>query len=164
MHVVYLPQKDRSCLLITRGVIDVIKNHFLMSCKSFCINKHKRQQWNSNPQPVCKRTLNHLAKLAKWLSCVVSTYLYRADKCLQSINWVVRAATGFFSFNQTYTFFKIFSNFVYFCLNFWIFCPFLLFLTFALFFPFLSTRMSLLSLIGPAKKWPTHVNFVILYK
>ena len=27
---------------------------------------------------VCKRTLNHLAKLAKWLSCVLSTYLYGA--------------------------------------------------------------------------------------
>ena len=27
---------------------------------------------------ICKRTLNHLAKLAKWLSCVVSTYLYGA--------------------------------------------------------------------------------------
>ena len=27
---------------------------------------------------ICKRTLNHLAKLAKWLSCIVSTYLYGA--------------------------------------------------------------------------------------
>ena len=27
---------------------------------------------------VCKRTLNHIAKLAKWLSCVVSAYLYGA--------------------------------------------------------------------------------------
>ena len=30
---------------------------------------------------VCKWTLNHLAKLAKWLSCVVSTYLYGAFVC-----------------------------------------------------------------------------------
>ena len=30
---------------------------------------------------VCKRTLNHLAQLAKWLSCVVSTYLYSAFNC-----------------------------------------------------------------------------------
>ena len=29
---------------------------------------------------VRKRTLNHLAKLAKWLSCVVSTYLYGASE------------------------------------------------------------------------------------
>ena len=31
---------------------------------------------------VHKRTLNHLAKLAKWLSCVVSTYLYGAVDCM----------------------------------------------------------------------------------
>ena len=31
---------------------------------------------------VCKWTLNHLAKLAKWLSCVVSTYLYGAFDCM----------------------------------------------------------------------------------
>ena len=31
---------------------------------------------------VCKPTLNHLAKLAKWLSCVVSTYLCDASDCM----------------------------------------------------------------------------------
>ena len=31
---------------------------------------------------VCKRTLNHLAKLAKWLSCIVSNYLYGAFYCI----------------------------------------------------------------------------------
>ena len=31
---------------------------------------------------VCKRTPNHLAKLAKWSSCVVSTYLYGAFDCI----------------------------------------------------------------------------------
>ena len=31
---------------------------------------------------VLKRTLNHLAKLAKWLSCVLSTYLYGAFECM----------------------------------------------------------------------------------
>ena len=31
---------------------------------------------------VCKWTLNHLAKLAKWLSCVLSTYLYCALDCM----------------------------------------------------------------------------------
>ena len=30
---------------------------------------------------VHKQTLNHLAKLAKWLSCVVSTYLYGSSDC-----------------------------------------------------------------------------------
>ena len=31
---------------------------------------------------VCKRTLNHLAELAKWLDCIVSTYLCGAFDCL----------------------------------------------------------------------------------
>ena len=31
---------------------------------------------------VCKRTLDHLAQLAKWLTCVVSTYLYGAFGCI----------------------------------------------------------------------------------
>ena len=31
---------------------------------------------------VCKRTLNHFAKRAKWLSCVVSTYLYGTFDCM----------------------------------------------------------------------------------
>ena len=31
---------------------------------------------------VCRRTLNHFTKLAKWLSCVVSTYLYGAFDCI----------------------------------------------------------------------------------
>ena len=30
-----------------------------------------------------KRALNHLAKLAKWLSCIVSTYLYGAFGCIR---------------------------------------------------------------------------------
>ena len=35
--------------------------------------------WNpTHNHLVHKRTLKHLAKLAKWLSCVVSTYLYGA--------------------------------------------------------------------------------------
>ena len=31
---------------------------------------------------VRKRTFNHLAKLAKWLSCVVSTYLSETSECV----------------------------------------------------------------------------------
>ena len=31
---------------------------------------------------VFKRTLNHLAKLGKWLSCVLSTYLYGEFDCM----------------------------------------------------------------------------------
>ena len=33
---------------------------------------------------VRKRTLNHLIKLVKWLSCVVSIYLYGAFDCMLS--------------------------------------------------------------------------------
>ena len=35
-----------------------------------------------NKHLVHKRTLNHLAKFPKWLSCVVSTYLYNAFDCI----------------------------------------------------------------------------------
>ena len=31
---------------------------------------------------VLKRTLNHLAKLAKWFNCVLSTYLYGGFDCM----------------------------------------------------------------------------------
>ena len=33
-------------------------------------------------QLVCEQTLNHLTKLAKWLSYVVSTYMYGAFDCM----------------------------------------------------------------------------------
>ena len=36
----------------------------------------------TNNHLVRKRTINHLAKLAKWLSCAVSTYLYGAFDCM----------------------------------------------------------------------------------
>ena len=31
---------------------------------------------------ICKRTLNHLAKLAEWLTCILSTYPYGAFDCM----------------------------------------------------------------------------------
>ena len=37
--------------------------------------------WTHN-HLVRKQTLNYLAKLAKWLSCVVSTYVYSAFDCM----------------------------------------------------------------------------------
>ena len=40
------------------------------------------QQDLTNNQFVCKQTLNDLAKLVKWLSCVVCTYLYDAFDCI----------------------------------------------------------------------------------
>ena len=41
-------------------------------------DSHKNRTHN---HLVCKRTLKHLAKLVKWLSCVVSTYLCNAFDC-----------------------------------------------------------------------------------
>ena len=61
-----------------------------------CLNVKKLLAWNrrdiwsfsdsngiqTHNHLVCKRTLNHLAKLAKWLSCVVRTYLYGEFDCM----------------------------------------------------------------------------------
>ena len=52
--------------------------------------RSRRQIWSLNDSSkirshnylVCKRTLNHVAKLAGWLSCFVSTYLYGAFDCV----------------------------------------------------------------------------------
>ena len=74
--------------------------YLIMSCTSFRVNSYsivclniKKLFAQSRPiseglndsngiwthyHVVHKRTLNHLVKLAKWLSCVVSTYLYSA--------------------------------------------------------------------------------------
>ena len=50
----------------------------IRSCQDF-----KWLQRDSNLRhSVCKRTLNHLAKLTKWLSCVVNVYLYGAFECV----------------------------------------------------------------------------------
>ena len=50
------------------------KESFFISSVSNGIQTHN--------QLVRKRTLNHLAKLAKCLSCVVSIYLYGAFDCI----------------------------------------------------------------------------------
>ena len=54
--------------------------------------RNRRRIWNlsdcngtrTHNYLACKRTLNHLAKLAKWLSFVVSTNLYSALDCMFS--------------------------------------------------------------------------------
>ena len=45
-----------------------------------CLSDCNRTQ--THKHLVCKRTLNYLAKLAKWFSYVVRTYLYRAFDCM----------------------------------------------------------------------------------
>ena len=50
------------------------------------LTRNRREIWSlsdcnwtrTHNHLVCKWTLNHLAKLAQWLSCVVSTYMYGA--------------------------------------------------------------------------------------
>ena len=52
---------------------------------SFVTNTGPPPQMTPHPESwltLCKRTLNHLAKLAKWFSCVASTYLYSAFDCM----------------------------------------------------------------------------------
>ena len=78
----------------------------IMSCTSFRENPHSivclnvkellarswRNIWSlsdsnvisTHNHLVCKQTLNHLAKLVKWLSCVVRAYLYRTFDCILS--------------------------------------------------------------------------------
>ena len=77
-----------------------IQNLVLRSCASFRVNPHfivslnvkeflarsRCHIWNlsdsngirTHNHLVRKQTLNHLAKLTKWLSCIASTYLYGA--------------------------------------------------------------------------------------
>ena len=54
------------------GILDNSEKKKICDCN--CTQSHNHL--------VCKRTLNHLAKLAKWLSCVVSTYPYDAFDCI----------------------------------------------------------------------------------
>ena len=49
--------------------------------------KYKWKQQDSN-HLVCQRTLNHLAKLAKWSSCGASTSLYGVFDCMLSSCYV----------------------------------------------------------------------------
>ena len=39
------------------------------------------RNWTHN-HLVCKQALNHLAKLVKWLSCIMRTFLYGAFDCM----------------------------------------------------------------------------------
>ena len=53
----------------------------LIICQIFSNISDCNWTWTHN-HLVHKRTLDHLVKLAKWLSCVVSTYLYGASDCM----------------------------------------------------------------------------------
>ena len=59
-------KKNENLLLFWKSLIQYSQS--LSDCNGTRIHNHL----------VCKRTLNHLTKLAKWLSCVVGTYPYGA--------------------------------------------------------------------------------------
>ena len=74
-------------------VTDAFQSEFtLNSCLNVkeLVARSTREIWDLNDcnwtrtqnHLVCKQTLNHLAKLVKWLSCVLSTYLYGAFDCM----------------------------------------------------------------------------------
>ena len=50
----------------------MLNNNFLSESNGIRIHNHLVRKW----------TLNHLSKLIKWLSCVVSTYPYNAFDCM----------------------------------------------------------------------------------
>ena len=70
-----LEDPTRECL---KSVSNLPKNFFII-CFNDCPSKMMKDKcnwtWTQN-HLIRKRTLSHLAKLAKWLSCVLSTYQY----------------------------------------------------------------------------------------
>ena len=92
---------------------------YIMSCKSFRVNPHaivclnvkellawsRCHIWGLSDSNVIwihnylvpKRTLNHLAKLVKWLGCVLSTYLYGAFDCIVLSGHEFQSESTFYS-------------------------------------------------------------------
>ena len=56
--------------------------HNLNRCFFFCNLKQVETHNRTQNHLVRKQTLNYLAKLSKWMSCVLSTYLYGAFDCM----------------------------------------------------------------------------------
>ena len=94
------------CYLVTYAIPSESSLYSCLNVKEL-LTQNRRDIWSLSDNNgiwihnhlVCIRILNHLAKLAKWLNCVVSIYLYWAysqmhciDKYLQhsSIIWPVR--------------------------------------------------------------------------
>ena len=83
------------------SIVTICSYHFTYAFQSestpySCLNikellaRNRRDVWSlsdyngtrTQNHLVRKRTFNHLAKLAKWLSCVVNTYLYGVFDCM----------------------------------------------------------------------------------
>ena len=75
---------------LTKNCLKWLKKRFANGIIWKChYQYHESQKWWSDSNEilthnhlVCKQTPNHSAKLAKWLSCVVSAYLYSAFDCM----------------------------------------------------------------------------------
>ena len=81
-HATYAPQSEstlHSCLNVKELVA---RNRCEIRSLSYC---NSTRTYN---HLVRKPTLNHLAKLARWFSCVVRTYLYGAFHCMFSSCYV----------------------------------------------------------------------------
>ena len=81
----YLPLKDHNCQLNKDGVIGITKIYCfsLHILRIFIlINISDKKGIQTHNHIVRKRMLNHLAKLVKLLSFVVSTYLHGAFDCM----------------------------------------------------------------------------------
>ena len=53
--------------------------------------RSKQMWWDSNLHWVWKQTLNHFAKLAKWLSSIVNTYMYdEKNVCFYHVTYALR--------------------------------------------------------------------------
>ena len=74
-------------------ILEWIHTLYLAECQGFLV-RSRREIWRISDcnwtrtlnHLVHKRTLNHLAELAKWSRCVLSTYLYGAFDCMTSID------------------------------------------------------------------------------
>ena len=79
--VMYMFQSE-SALYLCLNVRELLaRNRCKISSLSDC------NQTRTHNHLVCNQTINHLAKLAKWLNCVVYTYLYGAFKCM--VSWYI---------------------------------------------------------------------------
>ena len=77
VYVFYKNTNFKRCHQISLQILSELEG-ITSFLKQTLYPKFKWLQPDSNPPPLSKRKLNRLAKLAKWLSCVVSIYLYGA--------------------------------------------------------------------------------------
>ena len=78
----FLPQNFKAILPKDSSICKSLKYFCETKASNLLLGLSDCNGTRTHNHLVYKRTLNHLAKLAKWLSCVVSTYLYSAFDCM----------------------------------------------------------------------------------